>query len=179
MEFFPQKFVPHSTTDLITVTYHKTHKVVTNVFQEKSYLLYQCGTEPPADEIESGNHHLVLSVPHTGGIAITETPQIPPIELLAKRSEIKAIFGNPKLVSSPCLTHMMSEETVKSIHFPDEAWNNNTLLDMSTADYLEEYPDAIVFVGPTGKKEGVRRWAVAASQERTAAATFDWVRLHF
>jgi len=86
-----------------------------------------------------------------------------------------AIIGNPMFVSSPCLTHMMGDETVKSIYFPDEAFGNDTLLDMSTADYLEENPDAIVFVGPTGKKEGVRHWAVAASQERTATATFDWL----
>ena len=177
-DFFPEKFVPHETTDFITVTYHKSYKIVTNKFQDKSYLLYQCGTEPPADEVDSGKHHRVLPVPHTAGIAITQTTQIPPMELLAKRSAIAAYIGPPALVSSPCLNHLMDEGTVQLIHFPDDPYNS-TLTDQGAADYLAENPDAIVFTGPTGNKDAEGYMAIAASQERTAVATFDWVRLPF
>ena len=96
-DFFPEKFVPDETTDLLTVEYHGTYKIVTNKHVDKSYLLYQCGTEPPADEVESGKHHLVVSVPHEGGVSVTETPQIPLMELLGLRREVKAYIGNPKL----------------------------------------------------------------------------------
>ena len=63
-DYFPQKFVAHQTTDLFEISYHKTYKVVTNKFQDKSYLLYMCGTPPPPDEIASGKHHLILPVPN-------------------------------------------------------------------------------------------------------------------
>ena len=126
-DYFPAKFVPHNTTDLFEISYHKTYKVITNKFQDKSYLLYMCGTPPPADEIASGKHHLVLPVPHKGGIAITQTPQIAPPEMLGKRREITAYIGNPKYVSSPCLDYMADvEKSLKIIYFPEDS-SNSTL----------------------------------------------------
>lgn len=150
---------------------------MTNKHQDKSYLLYQCGTEPPADEVASGKHHLVLPVPHAGGVAVTETPQIPPMELLAKRGEINAYIGNPKLVSSPCMTHMMNDETIETIYIEEEVYGGD-LTDKALSDYLEGNPDAIVFAGPMGKKDADRHMAVAASQEKTAVATFDWLGMY-
>lgn len=72
-DFFPQKFVPHETTDHFTIEYHNTYKILRNSFHtpNKSYLLYQCGTEIPEEEADE--HHIVISVPHVGGIAITQT----------------------------------------------------------------------------------------------------------
>ena len=175
-DFFPEKFVPHPTTDFLTIEYHNTYKIVTNKFNEKSYLLYQCGTEPPADEVASGRHHIVLPVPHEDGVVVTETPQIPPVELLARRSEIKAYVGNPKLVSSPCLNQMMDDGAVEAVYFPDDPYNS-TLNDMGTDEFLEANPNAIVLSGPMGLKDGNRRMSIAASQEMTAVATFDWVRV--
>ena len=162
-DYFPQKFVPHQTTDLFEISYHKTYKVVTNKFQDKSYLLYMCGTPPPPDEIVSG-HHLVLPVPHKGGIAITQTPQIAPPEMLGKRREITAYIGNPKYVSSPCLDYMADvEKSLKIIYFPEDS-SNSTLVDAATAEYLQENPDAIIFAGPTGDRaERDRHMAIAAS----------------
>lgn len=176
-DFFPEKFVPHQTTDLLTVTYHNSYKIITNVFQNKSYLLYQCGTEIPQDEVDSGDHHLVLSVPHTGGVAITQTTQIPPMEMLALRSDITTTIGNPSLISSPCMNHMMNEDLVETVYFPEDPYNS-TLNDQGAADYLERNPDAIIFAGPTGNKDGDRHMAIAASQERTAVATFDWLGMY-
>ena len=174
-DYFPDKFVPHETTDLFDISYHKTYKIVTNKFQDKSYLLYQCGTEPPADEVASGKHHLVISVPHKGGLAITQTPQIAPVELLGLRREITAYIGNPKYVSSPCLDYMMDEEkSLPVIFYPEDPWNS-TLKEAGTAEYLENNPDAILFAGPTSDADAAHTMAIAASQERTAVATFDWI----
>jgi len=176
-DFFPEKFVPHDTTDLLTVDYHDTYKIVRNLFQDKSYLLYQCGTEPPTDEIESGEHHMVVSVPHTGGVATTQTGQIPHMEMLAKRSAISAMIGNPMLVSSPCLNDMMSNGTIETIYYPEDPYNA-TLNFQGAADYISRNPDAIIFAGPTGNKDAKGHMAFAASQERTAFASFDWLGMY-
>lgn len=177
IDIFGNKFSPDNTTDLLEITYHKTYKIVTNKLVKKSYLLYQCGTEPPQDEVDSGRHHLILSIPHTGGVAITETPQIPYIELLGKRTEIVAYIGNPSFVASPCMLHMMEENTIETIFNPEDPYNatNNALL---TAAFLEENPEAIIFGGPFGDKDGDRVLSVAATQERTNVATFDWIALY-
>lgn len=176
LDIFGNKFVPHNTTDLLEITYHNTYKIVYNKFQNKSYLLYQCGTEPPQEEVDSGRHHLVLSIPHTGGLAVTETPQIPPIELLGKRQELIAYIGNPLYVSSPCMMHMMDENTIETIFNPDEAFNDTDKALLKAA-FLAENPEAIIFGGPLGDADGDRIFSVAASQERTNVATFDWIAL--
>jgi len=175
VDYFPEKFIPHETTDLFDIEYYNTYKVINNKFNEKSYLLYQCGTEPPADEINSGKYHIILPVPHQGGVAITETPQIAPLELLATRTDINAYIGNPQLVSSPCLNHLLNEETVETIFNADDPYNS-TLNRQNALDYVANHPQTIVFAGPTaGNDEDERHMAFAASQERTAVATFDWV----
>ena len=174
VDYFPEKFIPHETTDLFDIEYYDTYKVINNKFNEKSYLLYQCGTEPPADEINSDKYHMVLSVPHKGGVAITQTPQIAPLELLATRTDINAYIGNPQLISSPCLNHLMNEETVETIFNADDPYNS-TLNRQFALDYVAANPDTIVFAGPTGNDEDERHMAFAASLERTAVATFDWV----
>lgn len=177
VDIFGNVFVPHNTTDLLEITYHKTYKIVTNKFQNKSYLLYQCGTVPPQDEIDSGRHHLVLSIPHQGGLAVTQTPQIPPIELLGLREQLLAYIGDPQYVSSPCMMHMMQEEvyTIETVFDKDSNSTNQALL---TAAFLERNPEAIIFGGPYGDKDGDRVMSVAASQERTNVATFDWIALY-
>ena len=174
VDIFGDKFVPHNTTDLLEITYHKTYKIVTNHFQNKSYLLYQCGTEPPQYEVDSGRHHLILPVPHKGGVAITETPQIPPMELLGLRQEIVAYIGDPQWVSSPCMIHMMEEGTIETV------WEgyNSTLQAAATAEWLARHPDAIIFGGPYGDDDGDRVMSVAASLERTNVATFDWIAMY-
>lgn len=123
---------------------------------------------------------MVLPVPHTGGVAISETVQIPPMEVLGKRSEIKAYIGNPQYVSSPCLNYLLSDEAeddeaVETIYYPEDPWNT-TLSDEGTADFLSRNPDAIVLTGPLGNVDADRAWGDASTQEKTNVATFDWVR---
>lgn len=179
-DFFPDKFVPQDPDglDLLKIEYFGTYKIVHNNFQNKSYLMYQCGTDPPADEVSSGKYHLVLPVPHKGGVAVTETPQIPPIELLGKRRDVFAYFGNPIYISSPCLEFMMDVEgSVKGYYDEDDPFNV-TLQAMRRSEFMADNPDAVIFGGPYGDKDGDRVLSVAASQERTNVATFDWIGLY-
>ena len=173
-DFFPEKFVPHETTDLLDITYHKTYKIITNHHQNKTYLFYQCGTEPPQDVIDSGDYHLVLPIPHKGKLAVTETPQITPLEQLGLRREIASYIGNPKLISSPCLNYMSQNDELHVVYYEEDPWNT-TLVESGVASFMEENQDLVVLVGPYGDAEQERGLAVAASQERTAVATFDWV----
>ena len=90
-DLYGAKFEPSVTTELLDITYHNTYKIIHNKFVDATYLLYQCGTEPPVEEV--GKHKLVLEVPHRGGLALTSTVQIPAIELLGLRDEVKAYVG--------------------------------------------------------------------------------------
>lgn len=177
-DFFPGKFVPDNTTDFLNITYHNWYKIVTNKFHNKSYLLYQCGTTPPEHELVEGRHHLVLPVPHTAGIAVTETPQIPHMELLGKRRDMIAYIGNPDYVASPCMKYMMETEgTIQVYYDPTDPWNA-TKMAAFKQDFVQQHPDAIILEGPiSGDIDGPRAIAMAASQERTNVATFDWIGL--
>lgn len=177
-DLFGERFVPHNTTDLLEIQYFGYYKILVNKHQNISYLLYQCGTIPPQDEVDSGRHHLVLPVPHQGGVAITQTPQIPPMELLGLREEIIGYIGNPQYVSSPCMLHLMETGDIETVFNPDDPWNS-TVNDQMRADYVERNPNVIVFGGPTDSAPWADRTInVAASQERTNVATFDWIALY-
>ena len=65
------------------ITYHNTYKILTNKYVEETYLLYQCGTDPP--ESEKGKHKLTIEVPLQDGIALTQTVDIPFLEQLNLR----------------------------------------------------------------------------------------------
>ena len=93
VDLYGAKFEPSVTTELLDITYHNNYKIIHNKFVNATYLLYQCGTEPPVEEVESGNHKLILEVPHKGGLLLTSTVQIPAIELLGLRNEVKAYVG--------------------------------------------------------------------------------------
>jgi len=180
-DIYGEKFTPDNTTDLLTITYHNTYKIVTNLHQNVSYLLYQCGTIPPQDEIDSGKHHLVIPVPHTGGIVITQTTQVAPIELLGLRENIIAYIGNPDLISSPCMRYKMYNESEPSIQVlwnPDDPYNS-TINDQLQADFVASHPDTLVISGPTDEPPyAARTINDAGTQERTNVATFDWIALY-
>ena len=74
-DFFPDKLTP-TYAKTFNITYHGTYKVLSNIVTDESYLLYQCGTNPPQDEIDSGKYRVVTSIPLPDGIALTTTVQI-------------------------------------------------------------------------------------------------------
>ena len=58
-DYFPEK-VQVLESEKWTVSYENSYKVVTNLAEEKTYLLYQCGTEPP--EGADSTYDAVVSV---------------------------------------------------------------------------------------------------------------------
>ncbi|KAG7354432.1 periplasmic binding protein [Nitzschia inconspicua] len=193
IDYFPNKFTPRNyspiflpenqanldiTTDLLEIEYFDYYKIVTNKYHNKTYLLYQCGAVPPMEEVFSGRHHMVLPIPHKGGLAITETPQIPPLELLGLRQEIIAYIGDPQYVSSPCLKYQMDElGSVETVFDPEDPWNSERTQEL-TDEFLSRHPEAIIFGGIFANASADRIMGVAETQERTTVATFDWIALY-
>ncbi|CAB9508300.1 expressed unknown protein [Seminavis robusta] len=87
------------------VAYHGTYKILTNKASDLTYLLYQCGSDPPEEHLD-GRHAAVLSIP-IQSVAIASTPLISYMELLGLRRTIKGYVGNPSFISSPCLLELI------------------------------------------------------------------------
>lgn len=169
------EFVPDSTTDVLTIDYFNTYKIVTNKHVNQTYLLYQCGTEPPADQLD-GRHHIVLSVPHKGGIAITGTTQIVPLEMIGKRSEIRAYIDNPLWLTSPCMNTLIDDGKIEVFYDENDPYNS-TITKGFRQEFLRRNPDGLIFGTLFGDPTEERVMTISASNERTNVATFDWIGL--
>jgi len=180
IDIFGNKFVPHDTVDFLNIEYFDTYKIVTNSHQSPpvSYLLYQCGTTPPEDVIEEGDFELVVSVPHQGGLALTQTPQIPYVELLNLRKDVVALIGDPKYVTSPCMSYMLGEDARDAERIPVIWDSNSTINEEMVTQWRADNLDAIIVSGPTNNIVGDRVIVASATQERTNVATFDWIAFY-
>ena len=65
---------------------------------------------------------MVLSVPLKGGTIVTHMAYTPHLELLGLRSETRAIYGNPKYISSPFMDTLIYYEYVDVIYVADDPW---------------------------------------------------------
>ena len=65
-----------------SISYHKTYKILTDTDTGESYLLYQCGTTPPEDEVDK--HSQIFSIP-LDSIVPSSTQEISYLEQLGKR----------------------------------------------------------------------------------------------
>ena len=95
MGYFPEK-VYSDYSGQWNIIHHGKYKVITNKDSDVKYFLLQCSTEPPEDA--HYYHQFSLSVNFQGGILVTEMTQIPHLEHLGLRSEIKAFVVNPKYI---------------------------------------------------------------------------------
>jgi len=177
VDLYGAKFEPSVTTELLDITYHNSYKIIHNKFVNATYLLYQCGTEPPQEEVESGEHKMILEVPHKGGLALTSTVQIPAIEMLGLRSEVKAYVGNTKWISSPCLNHMLDEGEIINVD-GDRDDVAHTESASSVEEFLLRNPDALVLGGPYDDADADRTMVIAGSQENTNVGQFDWIAFY-
>ncbi len=82
VDYFPDKVSPKYSKQW-SMSYHNTYKILTNHAEETSFLMYQCGTEPP--ESEAGKHDLTFSVPLQDGVVLSSTTHIPKFEQLGLR----------------------------------------------------------------------------------------------
>lgn len=175
-DFFPDK----ATLDYaqtFDIAYYGTYKVVTNKVANVHYLLYQCGTEPPQEEIDSGKYRVVASIPLKDGVALTSTVQIPMMELLGLRSEIKTYISDPQYISSPCLIERISDGTLEVVDRDDVTRSPS---DWSKG-FQEDHPDRIIIDDDfmTSVEQITDRVILESSYlEGPSKAIFEWIFLY-
>ena len=169
-DLFPEKVTPvHS--QFWNVTYHGTYKIFTNKASDLTYLFYQCGTEPPADQLD-GRHADVLPIPTpTGEVTVASTPMISYLELLGVRTQIKGFLGSESLISSPCFLELIDTGSVSVA--PDG--KNLTLLASAGLDD----PDMLTFVnGWTGEIALNKTIVMEEYQESSLDGTMEWIKAY-
>ena len=170
-DYFPDK-VTSTDSEQWDIQYYKSYKVLTNKIANETYLLYQCGTNPPSSE--AGKHAVVASVPLQDGVALTSTVQIPFLELMGLRSEIKSYIGDPQYISSSCLNRLIS--------------NGQVTVEESTAagnvtNWTKTNPDRIVLDGtfgglPQNAVVGDQTILISEYEEASNKAIFEWLKVY-
>jgi hypothetical protein len=164
-DYFPEKV---SATESVywDIQYFDTYKILRNELAGETYVLYQCGTEPPASESGNGHVHFI-PVPLQNGIALSSTTHIPHLELLGLRTEIKAWLGWDGYISSPCLKELIGDES--TIVVSDTS-------DQSAVDSLKETfgPNIVAFHNYRDHSSNLFNVTVSAYQEQTNEAIFEW-----
>lgn len=162
-DLFPHK-VEAFHSEFWSISYHNTYKILENKHVGVSYLLYQCGTEPPADLID--DHHFAIPVPLQDGIALTQTTYIPHIELLGKRTDITTYIGSPQWISSPCLNELILDDKVEIVD-----GFNQTAVD----EWVKAHPQSVIISNPWSDKAQAGRMIVSESAETASnKAVFEW-----
>eukprot|EP00586_Coscinodiscus_wailesii_P014587 CAMPEP_0172490280 /NCGR_PEP_ID=MMETSP1066-20121228/20647_1 /TAXON_ID=671091 /ORGANISM="Coscinodiscus wailesii, Strain CCMP2513" /LENGTH=426 /DNA_ID=CAMNT_0013258667 /DNA_START=122 /DNA_END=1402 /DNA_ORIENTATION=+ len=166
VDLFPHKVKAEQSQNW-SITYHGTYKILTNIPAQKTYLLYQCGTEPPSDAAVM--YDAVIPVPLQDGMALTETTQIPHIELLGKRTDVNAYVGDPSYISSPCMDELIDEGRVEII--PDD---DVTALE----NWLVTHPDGIILAQALSSADQDNLVVISESLEKTNMAIFEWHKVY-
>lgn len=105
-----------------SVEYFDTYKIAKNLATNTSYLLYQNGTQQPPS---SSSDVVVIEIPLTGDIGVTETPIIPFLELLGVQTRVKAYLGDKAFIASPCFLELISQGTI--VDFTGNASSSKSL----------------------------------------------------
>lgn len=116
VDVFPVK-VTNDYARLWTVDYFSTYKIARNLAENKTYILYQCGTSPPNSTTTSTNEEMglepdevvneIIQIPLQSGVAITVTPMITFLEQLGVLGRVDFFLTEIEYISSPCfLAHV-------------------------------------------------------------------------
>lgn len=165
-DLFPHKVEPLNSKQW-DIAYYNTYKVITNKDVNKSYLFYQCGTEPPAGAEDQ--YHLVLPVPLQDGIALKQTTSIPHVEFLGERTSITGFLGFAAYISSSCLTTMIDDGTVPIVDSSD---------DVALANFIANNPDVVIIGGSYHDADGASQLIVSEDKETDNKATFEWHKVY-
>mmetsp|Transcript_9231 Transcript_9231/g.15352 ORF Transcript_9231/g.15352 Transcript_9231/m.15352 type:complete len:683 (-) Transcript_9231:123-2171(-) len=166
-DYFPDK-VEATKSIFWDIEYFDTYKVLRNELQGETFVLYQCGTEPPADQMNAGHLHFI-PVPLQDGVALSSTTHIPHLELLGLRTEIKAWIGYTSYISSPCMNELLLGDDIVVINdgSADEAGVNALKQSagpsiVSFHNYRSAYPSTLFNV------------TISSFAETTNEAIYEW-----
>ena len=148
------------------VQYFDTYKIVSNLASNYTYLLYQCGSEPPAGVEADGVFEIPLQ-----NVGITQTPMITYLEQIGARSEIAAFLTDPDFISSPCFyDDVTSGEVAVFVEGTDStepSLNGKATLSIQ---------DTVAFDGPFGTVPFDNKIIVTEYLEQTNVGYFEWVK---
>jgi len=171
-DIYGNTFYPHNTADFFTIDYHLSYKIVTNTHQvpPQTYLLYQCGTDIPQAVIDANDFDVIVAVPLQEGIAVTQTPTIPYLEMIGHRTDIKAYLGDTKYVTSPCMQHMLEDNSIETV---GKAYTGRK---EKIIEWRKKNPNILVVDGPLNNHNYLSGNVIVASttQERTNVAMNAW-----
>lgn len=158
------------------VEYFETYKIVTNKQFDLTYLLYQCGTEVPAEQ-QDGRHAAILEIP-LSDVAITVTPFISYMEQLGLRDEISTFLSDATYVSSPCFAEAIATGEITSLNRGDEetapSLQGLTVPNESNlVTFISGYEQSYESARPPFANTVI---AVSEDEEETNSAIFEWVK---
>jgi ABC-type Fe3+-hydroxamate transport system substrate-binding protein len=175
-DYFPVKVSPTASQNW-NVSYHNTYKIVTNIAANETYLLYQCGTEPPSGEDETV-HSAVVEIPVVG-IGVDVTPTIPFLEQLGLVSNIVAFTSLTKYISSPCLLESIEQGNVLSLLSSDEVDGKTTFATNVTNTTLDKLANAVAFTSPYNQEPAFATSVkISEYTETSNAAIFEWIKFY-
>ena len=161
VDYFEYKVAP-LLSQKWTIEYADTYKIVRNLAANETYLLYLCGTQPPANN----SYTAVAEIPLTE-VGIMDTTMIPFLELLGLRTRIAAVLFSAQYISSPCLRDLVDSGKVQQVLEPSNVSSFNEV-PQSLPVFIENYGD-VVFKN---------RFRISASEETTNLAIFEWIKFY-
>jgi len=168
-DYFPNKVYP-TESQYWDVEYSNTYKIVVNKNSSDSYLLYQCGSEPPEDQLD-GRHAEVLEIP-LKEVGLAHTPMITYMEQLGLRDAISAFLTEPSYIISPCFAEDVAYGKVMVLSPPtgeeDPTNRGNSSATADMAAFLPDYSTAPF----------EERIFLSEDKETTNAAIFEWVKYY-
>lgn len=171
-DYFPEKAFPEE-AKLFTVEYFKTYKIVQNLATNSSYLLYQCGSEPPADQ--EGLHTHTIEIP-VRNVGVGQTVTIPFLDTLGHLDEIDIFMTDVQYVSSPCFLDRIKAGQVLVAANPE---NQTSLISQSQQDGNQDLKDLldnmVAFVGPFSTTPFKYPVEVSEYLEKTNGAIYEWM----
>lgn len=177
-DLFPNK-VQVEYSEFWGIEYFGTYKIVQNKKFNLTYLLYQCGTEVPANQTD-GRHEAILEIPLTDA-AISATPMISFMEQLELRDQVSSFLSSKDFVASPCFLDAIEDGEILTLNRGDA----------ETAPTLEGGPTAVATTNQTSFTTFITGFAQSTSspppftgaavaisedEETTNNAIFEWVK---
>ena len=172
-DFFPDK-VNATYSEFWDIKYSNTYKTLRNQFLDATYVLYQCGTEPP---VLNGSYTLI-SVPIQDGCAIASTADIPYIELLGARTQLKGWIGYPggaDAISSSCVNQLLSEGKFLNVPQPGNSSSPEfkALLALDGAG-----DDMVAFIGDYDMPALNNTVIIYSYKESSNFGTLEWLKFY-
>lgn len=172
-DYFPVKAVPKE-AQLFTISYHNTYKIVENLASNSSYILYQCGSEPPSNSSDTLFEPQVIEIP-VRNVGVEQTVTIPYLDTLGELDEIDIFMTDVQYVSSPCFLDrinngdvLVAADTEGQTDLISQSQNGNQ-------DLILLLDNMVAFVGPYSTTPFEHPVEVSEYLETTNGAIYEWL----